>query len=171
MVEDRAFREDLFYRLAVLPIEIPPLRERPSDILEMVPYFFEKGKQKHSVPNLRLPPDLLPAFTAYRWPGNIRQLENFIEQAVVLAEGDVLTERDLFSHDPATVAPAPVLSGSYEPGMPLREVERRHILRTLQKVGGNRTEAARQLQISVRCLQYKLKEYQVGPTTSLEAAR
>jgi DNA-binding NtrC family response regulator len=91
----------------------------------------------------------------------VRQLENFIEQAVVLAEGDTLTDRDLFAGDlsSATAAPSPVLSGLFEAGLPLAEVERRHILRTLHKVHGNRTEAARLLQISVRCLQYKLKAY------------
>ena len=95
MVEDRAFREDLYYRLAVLPIRIPPLRDRPSDILEMVPYFFERGKQKHSLPNLRLPPDLLPVFTGYRWPGNIRQLENLIERLIVLSDGNEIKMNDL----------------------------------------------------------------------------
>jgi len=98
---------------------------------------------------------------ALPWPGNVRQLENFLEQAVVLAEGDTLTDRDLFAGDvsggPATAAP--VISGVFEAGLPLSEVERRHILRTLHKAHGNRTEAARLLQISVRCLQYKLKAY------------
>jgi len=96
------------------------------------------------------------------WPGNVRQLENFLEQAVVLAEGDTLTDRDLFAGDFPTVAgvaAGSALSGMFEAGLPLSEVERRHILRTLHKVRGNRTEAARLLQISVRCLQYKLKAY------------
>ena len=170
-VERGTFREDLYYRIAVFMINVPPLRERREDIPLLVEHFLAKFARGYNKPLGDVEGRALKRLTALPWPGNIRQLENFIEQAVVLADGDVLTERDLFSHDPATVAPAPVLSGSYEPGMPLREVERRHILRTLQKVGGNRTEAARQLQISVRCLQYKLKEYQVGPTTSHEAAR
>jgi len=98
-----------------------------------------------------------------RWPGNVRQIENFLEQAVVLAEGTTLTERDLFAGDVAEPLTTTASSATYEPGLPLHEVERRHILRTLQKVNGNRTEAARLLQISVRCLQYKLKEYVSDP--------
>src|SRR5207249_3715875 len=85
-----------------------------------------------------------------------------LKAAVVLAEGATLTDRDLFAGDFSSTVGAtanPVLSGQFEPGLPLSEVERRHILRTLQKVHGNRTEAARLLQISVRCLQYKLKAY------------
>jgi DNA-binding NtrC family response regulator len=106
---------------------------------------------------------------ALQWPGNIRQLENFLEQAVVLAEGPTLTERDLFTGDLADPAPGSTTpAGGYEPGLPLHEVERRHILQTLQKVNGNRTEAARLLQISVRCLQYKLKAYVSDPQGSRE---
>jgi len=109
----------------------------------------------------RVAPATLKRMMALPWPGNVRQLENFLEQAVVLAEGDTLTDRDLFAGELSTVAapPAPAISGVFEAGLPLSEVERRHILRTLHKVHGNRTEAARLLQISVRCLQYKLKAY------------
>jgi DNA-binding NtrC family response regulator len=92
------------------------------------------------------------------WPGNIRQLENFLAQAVVLVEGDLLTERDLFIDEPAVIAVAGA-GPDFEPGLSLREVERRHILLTLQRARGNRTEAAKVLGISVRCLQYKLKAY------------
>jgi DNA-binding NtrC family response regulator len=106
--------------------------------------------------------DAMRRLMAYEWPGNIRQLENFLEQAVILAESNTLTDRDLFAGDfwDATDSAGPTLSGLFEAGLPLSEVERRHILRTLLKVRGNRTEAARLLQISVRCLQYKLKAYE-----------
>ena len=169
-VERGNFREDLYYRIAVFMVNVPPLRERREDIPLLVDHFLSKFSRGYHKRLGEVEPRALKRLTALPWPGNVRQLENFIEQAVVLAEGDVLTERDLFTHDHVADAPAPVLSGTYEPGLPLREVERRHILRTLQKVGGNRTEAARQLQISVRCLQYKLKEYQTEPTPSREAA-
>ena len=169
-VERANFREDLYYRIAVFMINVPPLRERREDIPLLVDHFLGKFTRSYNKRLGEVEPRALKRLTTLPWPGNVRQLENFIEQAVVLAEGDVLTERDLFTHEHVAEAPAPVLSGMYEPGLPLREVERRHILRTLQKVGGNRTEAARQLQISVRCLQYKLKEYQTEPTTSREAA-
>ena len=169
-VERGTFREDLYYRIAVFMINVPPLRERREDIPLLVEHFLAKFARGYNKRLGEVESRALKRLTALPWPGNVRQLENFIEQAVVLAEGEALTERDLFTHDHVADAPAPVLTGVYEPGLPLREVERRHILRTLQKVGGNRTEAARQLQISVRCLQYKLKEYQSEPSPSREAA-
>jgi Nif-specific regulatory protein len=113
---------------------------------------------------MRIAPSTLEYLATLPWPGNIRQLENCIEQAVFLAEGDTLTDRDFFAGDFAHVGGAPASlppSGLFEPGLPLDEVARRHILRTLQKVRGNRTEAARLLRISVRSLQYKLKAYGV----------
>src|SRR6516165_5888501 len=79
LIEDGSFREDLFYRLAVIPLELPPLRERSSDIPELVEALFLRARQKHCLPNLKLPPHLLPYFGAYGWPGNIRELENVIE--------------------------------------------------------------------------------------------
>jgi DNA-binding NtrC family response regulator len=113
----------------------------------------------------KVAPVTLERMIALPWPGNIRQLENFLEQAVVLAESNTLTDRDLFAGDfwDGADPAGPTFSGLFEAGLPLNEVERRHILRTLQKVRGNRTEAARLLQISVRCLQYKLKAYDQQP--------
>jgi DNA-binding NtrC family response regulator len=103
-------------------------------------------------------PSAIERMMALPWLGNIRQLENFLAQAVVLAESDMLTERDLFVDDVSEVAPA-VSSLDSGAVLPLREVERRHIVGTLQRLNGNRTEAAKRLGISVRCLQYKLKAY------------
>ena len=160
-VEHGTFREDLYYRVAVFMIKVPALRERAEDIPGLVEHFLVKFGAIYGKQVVRVAPATLRRMMALPWPGNVRQLENFIEQAVVLAEGDTLTDRDLFAGDlsSATAAPSPVLSGIFEAGLPLSEVERRHILRTLHKVHGNRTEAARLLQISVRCLQYKLKAY------------
>src|SRR2546425_4893039 len=104
----------------------------------------------------RITPATLERILTQPWPGNIRQLENFLQQAVVLAEGDSLTERDLFAGDFSSVA-GPALSGLFEAGLPLSEGERRHILPTLHKALRNRTKAAPLLQISGRCLQNKLK--------------
>jgi DNA-binding NtrC family response regulator len=157
-VAQGTFREDLYYRIAVLMIEVPALRERPEDIPRLVDHFLRRFAALYGKPVSRIAPATLERMIALPWPGNIRQLENFLEQAVVLAEGSTLTDRDLFAGDFASVA-GPALSGLFEAGLPLGEVERRHILRTLHKVRGNRTEAARLLQISVRCLQYKLKAY------------
>src|SRR3989454_2777357 len=162
-VEQGMFREDLYYRVAVFMIKVPALRERTEDIPRLVDHFLQRFAGLYGKPVTRVAPATLKRMMALPWPGNVRQLENFLEQAVVLAEGDTLTDRDLFAGDFASAAVSatanPALSGQFEPGLPLSEVERRHILRTLQKVHGNRTKAARLLQISVRCLQYKLKAY------------
>ena len=152
------FREDLYYRVAVFMIKVPALRERPDDIPRLVDHFLRRFAGLYGKRITKVAPATLERMLELPWPGNIRQLENFLEQAVVLAEGDTLTDRDLFAGDFSSVA-GPTLSGLFEAGLPLGEVERRHILRTLHKVRGNRTEAARLLQISVRCLQYKLKAY------------
>jgi two-component system response regulator HydG len=162
-VEQGTFREDLYYRVAVFMIKVPPLRERPEDIPRLADYFLRRFADLYSKPIAKIAPATLERMIACPWPGNIRQLENSIEQAVVLADGGMLTDRDLFAGDFASAAAgasaAPDLSGLFEAGLPLSEVERRHIMRTLHLTRGNRTEAARLLQISVRCLQYKLKAY------------
>jgi DNA-binding NtrC family response regulator len=179
-VDAGTFRADLYYRVAVVMIKVPALRERRDDIPLLVEHFLEKFATAYKKPVRGVEPSAMERIVAMPWPGNIRQLENFLAQAVVLAEGDTLAERDLFVDD---VAAAPVASTNLqlEPGLQLREVERRYILRTLQRVQGNRTEAARLLGISVRCLQYKLKAYsQTGdefeaprsvPTTPRSATR
>ena len=162
-VEQGTFREDLYYRVAVFMIKVPPLRERPEDIPHLADYFLRRFADLYGKPVAKIAPATLARMVAFPWPGNIRQLENSIEQAVVLAEDTVLNDRDLFAGDFASAAvvasPAPDLSGMFEAGLPLGEVERRHIIRTLHLTRGNRSEAARLLQISIRCLQYKLKAY------------
>jgi DNA-binding NtrC family response regulator len=160
-VDARAFRADLYYRVAVVMIKVPALRERREDIPLLVEHFLSRFSTAWKKPIRGVQPSAMRRMMDLPWPGNIRQLENFLAQAVVLVEGDMLTERDLFVEDtPASSADmAGPQHGGFEPGLPLREVERRHILRTLQQVDGNRTEAARRLEISVRCLQYKLKAY------------
>ena len=162
-VDTGNFREDLYYRVAVFMINVPPLRERKEDIPMLVEHFLKRFSTLYGKSIAGVEPKAMQRLVNLRWPGNVRQIENFLEQAVVLAEGSTLSERDLFAGDVAEPLATAPTSGTYEPGLPLHEVERRHILRTLQKVNGNRTEAARLLQISVRCLQYKLKEYVSDP--------
>jgi two-component system NtrC family response regulator len=157
-VDRGEFRADLYYRVAVVMLKVPALRERLEDIGLLIEHFLDKYSKAYKKPIRSIEPAALQRLLTFAWPGNVRQLENFLAQAVVLAEGDVLTQRDLFLDEPAV----PVDGASallVEPGLPLREVERRYILRTLERVRGNRTEAARLLGISVRCLQYKLKAY------------
>jgi DNA-binding NtrC family response regulator len=168
-VELGAFREDLYYRIAVFMIRIPPLRERREDIPLLVEHFLAKFSRLYNKPLTGVDPRALRRLMALPWPGNVRQLENVLEQATVLADTDILTEHDLFTQE-GLVDPSHNVAGTYEPGLPLREVERRHILRTLQKVKGNRSEAARLLQISLRGLQYKLKDYVGDPNPSREAS-
>jgi DNA-binding NtrC family response regulator len=152
------FREDLYYRIAVFVITVPPLRERREDIPLLVEHFLRRFSERYGKTLTGVVPTAMRRLASLPWTGNIRELENFVEQAVIFADGPVLSERDLFRGE----IPELPMAGSdelFEPGLPLHEVERRHILRTLQKVRGNRTKAARLLQISVRCLQYKLKAY------------
>lgn len=166
-VEKGVFREDLYYRVAVVMIKVPPLRERKEDIALLVDHFLRKFAAVYHKPIRGVAPSVMGRLMTSPWPGNVRQLEHFLEQAVVLAEGDTLTEDDLpieeFSF-PAGGLPIPVRSESW---LPLREVERRYILHTLEKVNGNRTQAAKLLGISLRCLQYKLKAYFQGTYLAL----
>jgi len=161
-VDAGTFRADLYYRVAVVMIKVPPLRERREDIPLLVQHFLERYSTAYKKPIRGVQPSALQRVMALPWPGNVRQLENFLAQAVVLVEGDVLSERDLFVDEPSSALAGTSLGVQLEPGLPLREVERRYILRTLQRVHGNRTEAAKLLGISVRCLQYKLKAYAQG---------
>jgi len=168
MVEDRAFREDLYYRLAVLPIEIPPLRDRPADILEMVPYFFEKGKKKHGVPGLRLPPDLLPVFAAYRWPGNIRQLENLMERLIVLSDGNEIKLNDLPEPIRATAVTDELIRIELpEQGLDLEAVEKELLTKALQKFSGNQSRAAAYLNISRKTFLHRLTKFGILKRSSL----
>jgi len=158
-VDAGTFRADLYYRVAVVMIRVPPLRERREDIPMLVEHFLTRYSAAYKKPIRGVQPSAMERMTALPWPGNVRQLENFLAQAVVLVESDMLTERDLFVEQPVSPGIASPSALQLEPGLPLREVERRHILSTLQRAQGNRTEAAKLLGISVRCLQYKLKAY------------
>jgi DNA-binding NtrC family response regulator len=157
MVEDGTFREDLYYRLSVLPIEIPPLRDRPSDIAEMVQYFFDKFKRKHDRPNVRLSPDVLSAFTAYRWPGNIRQLENLLERVILLSDGIEIRMNDLPEHMRTCATDDELLRIELpERGLDLEAVEKELLLKALDKFGGNQTRAAAYLNISRKTFIHRL---------------
>jgi DNA-binding NtrC family response regulator len=165
-VEKGTFREDLYYRVAVVMIKVPPLRERKQDIPLLVEHFLKRFSVVYRKPIRAVTPAAMDRIMGLPWPGNVRQLENFLEQAVVLADGDTLIERALFDDEASAGAAVPPLL--LEAGLPLSEVERQYILRTLQHVRGNRTEAARILGLSVRCLQYKLKSYLEKETETQE---
>lgn len=160
MIEDGSFREDLFYRLAVIPLELPPLRERTDDIPELVQSLFLKAREKHGVPNLKLPPHLVTYFTGYRWPGNVRELENVIERLTVLAVGDEITLADL----PEFLRRERHSNEGFQlelpaQGISLEAVEKELIVKALKRFDGNQTKAAAFLDISRRTLIYRMEKY------------
>jgi two-component system NtrC family response regulator len=160
MVEDGAFREDLFYRLAVIPLELPPLRERVDDIPELVQHFFVKAKEQQGRPGSVLPPRLLPYFSGYSWPGNVRELENIIERIVVLARGDEITLNDLPDFLRRERPAVETLHLDLPPhGISLEAVERELIVRALEKFHGNQTHAAQYLDISRKTLIYRMEKH------------
>jgi two-component system response regulator HydG len=153
------FREDLFYRLNVVTLKVPPLRERQEDIPVLADYFLKRYAEK----NRRLIKGFSPRATdllmRHAWPGNVRELENVVERAVILCRENLITPAEfpgaLRAMDENGEDEAPELS----PGRSLKDVERQMIIRTLEEVGGNRTRAAQILGISRRSIQLKLKEY------------
>jgi len=157
-VADGTFRADLYYRIAVVMIQLPALRERRDDIPSLVEHFLHKFSAVHRRPVPMVTREALELLTSYRWPGNVRQLENCIEQAVVLADGETI-DIDVLSVDEHEPKKAASVTPSAPAGLTLREMEQEHILQTLSAVDGSRTRAARLLGISLRCLQYKLKSY------------
>jgi two-component system NtrC family response regulator len=158
------FREDLFYRLNVVSVTLPPLRRRKSDIPQLVAFFIEKYSADHGKKISGLAPGTLNALLSHDWPGNVRELGNVVERAVVLARGEQLTADDL---PPTMRGPRPrAKTDGLIPGATLYEIEREAILRTLELVDGSTSRAAEILGISVRKIQYRLKEYAeagVGP--------
>jgi len=158
-VDRGQFREDLYYRVAVIMIKVPALRERREDIPLLVDHFIEKFSTLYHKSIRGVSASAMDRIVSSPWPGNVRQLQNFVEQAVVLSESDVLRERDLFVTDSPTSGSVSPDGLEIEPGLSLREVERRYILTTLERVRGSRTQAAKALGISLRALQYKLKAY------------
>jgi two-component system, NtrC family, response regulator len=163
------FREDLFYRLNVVAVTLPPMRKRKADIPALVTHFIDKYGKSYGKKIEGLAPGTLNAMLSHDWPGNVRELENAIERAVVLCKGSQLTADDL----PATLrGPRPTggdVSGLI-PGASLSEIEREAILRTLEIVGGSTTRAAEMLGISVRKIQYRLKDYAGGPSAGPDNA-
>lgn len=158
MVENGTFREDLYYRLNVVTITLPPLRDRPDDVAILVEHFLRDiSAKKHTAPK-KITPEVMRRFQQYRWPGNVRELRNALESMMVLAEGDILTERDL----PERIAePSPdvVVPKEIPTGLTMEELEKLAITKALDQCGGNRTHAANRLGISVRTLQRKLRQY------------
>jgi two-component system response regulator HydG len=161
-VQDGRFREDLYYRLNVLQIELPPLRSRGGDILLLAQHFLVQSANQASKAVNGLSKSAAEKLMAYPWPGNIRELKNAIERAVALTRFDHITADDLPERIRAFQSNHVVVAGDDLTDLaPLEEVERRYILRVLQAAGGNKSLAAERLGISRRTLYRKLGEY--GP--------
>jgi DNA-binding NtrC family response regulator len=150
--ESGAFRQDLFFRLAVVVVNIPPLRERPGDVPLVARHFAARLAARHRVPVPRLTDDALEALSAHPWPGNVRELRNVLERAVVVRGGEPIRAEDL-----ALAVTAPAAQPLDRPHR-----EREALLAALKRTSGRRDEAARLLGISVRTLYYRLKQWGIG---------
>jgi len=157
MVKDEQFREDLYYRIKVIVLRLPALRERPEDIPELVEHFRRVANERNRRKVKSFTAAALDRLRQYSWPGNVRELENVVEQAVVLARGDQADVGDLPEEVTGDRGPRDVLR--IPVGNTLAEAERELILETLRKAGGNKTKAAKMLGIGVRTLYRKLEEY------------
>lgn len=152
------FREDLFYRLNVIPVKMPPLRERKDDILLMVGEFLREFSETHARQAPVVDSVVQQKILAYAWPGNVRELRNTMERAVLVDSFDVIGEKKAaHEEDTLVLSPGPNAEGTVAEGMTLADVEREMILKTLDRLGGNRTKTAIQLGISLRTLRNKLK--------------
>ncbi len=168
-VEKGAFREDLFFRLNVVALRTPPLRERRGDIPELVRYFLKIFGKKYSRPRLTVTPAILALFEEYRWPGNVRELENIMERLVIFARNNVIDIHDLplagvrigERIEKRPVAPDTGIAGTNAEDLTLKQAEKAHILNVLERVGWNRSEAARLLGIDRKTLRHKLKKWGV----------
>jgi DNA-binding NtrC family response regulator len=156
-VDEGKFREDLFYRLQIVPIVMPPLRERAEDIPLLVESFFSQFTAKHKRRRKRMSAEALQVCQRFPWPGNVRQLRNAIERIVITCPESVVEVRHL--PDFLTEFERSASTFMVRPGTPLAEVEKMLIRQTLTQVTSNRAEAAKALGISRRALQYKLKHY------------
>ncbi len=156
-VRDGNFRQDLFFRLNVIPVHIPALRERPADILPLAEHFIGKIARREGIKAKSLSAAAKAAILGYAWPGNVRELENVIERAMILADGQEIDAGDILL---TASAPRPAVLAT--PGQTIHEMEKNLIMSTLNQVDGNRTRAAELLGISIRTLRNKLNEYKQG---------
>jgi DNA-binding NtrC family response regulator len=157
-VRDGTFRTDLFYRLNVVPIHLPPLRERREDIPLLVERFTEDFSRVYGVEPKRVTPAAMERIVQYAWPGNIRELQNAIERAFALSSEPEITLKDLPPAVLRAEEPGPEADSVIEP-LPLEEIEKRNIMAALQRTGGNKNEAARLLGIDRQRLYRKIEKY------------
>ncbi|MBL9019160.1 MAG: sigma-54-dependent Fis family transcriptional regulator [Myxococcales bacterium] len=162
------FREDLYYRLNVVSLEMPPLRDRRSDIPALSKFFLDRYTKENGKTIEGFTPETMELLSAYDWPGNVRELENAIERAVVLTPGSLVEAKALPTNVRPRLAPAgmPVI-----PGATLADLEKYAILETLKSTGGSTSKAADILGISVRTIQYRLHQYNEAPRSEIEVVQ
>jgi len=160
LVSEGQFREDLYYRLAVIPITVPPVRDRAGDVPDLACHFFETSKQRYGRANLELPESVLSYLTNYHWPGNVRELENVMERLVLLSRLNEISVADL-PEKIRLAAARPEVSQPLLPvgPLPLTQIERDTILQVLKACDWNQSQAARQLGISRKTLLYRMAKY------------
>ena len=154
MIKEGAFREDLFYRINTIHLEIPPLRERGDDILLFIDTFLRKFATKYQRPNIQMHEQTIEKLCAYHWPGNIRELQHTIEKAVILCDGNVIRPKDIFIKQAWKPQSIPIVPN-------LEEVERQAIETAILQNNGNLTAAAEQLGVSRQTLYNKLKRFKI----------
>lgn len=163
-VEQKNFRDDLFYRINVLAIEVPPLRNRREDIPLLINYFVDKYNKRLGLEIADVEKNCMQRFLSYRWPGNVRELENVIERCMALAEGPVITCKHLpmeIHQGEHAIQEFDLGSGGLSIKKQRASLERMLIIKALEEFGGNRTKSAAALEISIPALLYKMKEYEV----------
>jgi DNA-binding NtrC family response regulator len=167
LVERGQFRADLYYRLNVIPLSLPPLRERREDIAVLARHFVEKFSELHRSNCPRLHPEFIERLQSHSWPGNVRELANFIQRVLTLNDGSILDancfDLEFQTHPASSGQQAQLVPAAVAAGTPIRQVERLHLEKTLALVDGNRTHAAEMLGISLRTLRNKIREYGLPP--------
>ncbi len=165
-VAEGRFREDLYWRLNVVGVRLPPLRERPEDVPALAAHFLARyAPLRPELVGMTFSPEAEAALRSHRWPGNVRELEHVVERAVVLAEGAIVGEEDLpdaVRGPPGSTRPAALPYDSLSVKRAIRAVEEQLIRAALERTGGNRTRAAELLELSYRALLYKIKDYGLG---------
>lgn len=157
-IRDNLFREDLYYRLNVIPLKLPPLRERTEDIPHLVQHFINNHSAENNKPAPEIETQTLDLLKKYRWPGNVRELGNIVERAFLLSRGNTIQPKHLFFDEDEFEAENQNTEQHLFQGT-IHEMEKELILKTLEELQGNRTQAAQRLGISIRTLRNKLSEY------------
>lgn len=162
MVQKKEFREDLYYRLNVIPINLPPLRERGADIKLLVNFFLERSMKNHKK-RVKLTDEAMQLLMKYRWPGNVRELENTIERIVLMGSEEGINKKEMLLMLPALDNDE--MLEAYKKisleNKSLQDLEKEAIEETLEEVGGNRTLAAKILGITLRQISYKINKYEI----------